>query len=232
MSEKTEIQTGIADYILLVIALIVQFLIIASGIFYRPLEEIFSSHAATLFQPLLIIILYSLYTENERLSFLLGFLSPISAFMFYVFIQNVVGISQNLPILVGLGVIYGIIGVLLAALPRKTDIKSVFLIPIVLISIFGAPVIFGLEYLGSFIISLVSGIIFAYSVSHNLRNSILFIFSALLLVFFTATKIIPNEFFFYNLIIYSAISCIIGITAVILGIFLLQRHRYPKNQLR
>lgn len=232
MAEETGIQTGIVNYILFVIALIVQFLIIASGIFHRPLEEIFSSHAAALFQPLLIIILYSLYTENEKLSFLLGFLSPISAFIFYIFIQNVGGISQNLPIWMGLGVIYGLIGMLFAVLHRKTDIEAIFLIPITLISIFGVPIIFGLEYLGSFIISLASGIIFAYSVSHNLRNSILFIFSALLLIFFTVTKIIPDGFFFLNLIIYIAVSVIIGIIAVILGIFLLQAYLYLKSKLR
>lgn len=228
MTEKEGIQTGIADYILFVIALVVQFLI--GWIFYQPFERIFS-HATALFQPLLVLIVYSLYSGNKKLSFLFGFLSSIVPFMFYVFVQKVF-IGQDILIWVGLGILYGIIGVLLAVLHRKTDIKPVFWIPITLISIFGVPVIFGLQYFGSFIISLASGIIFAYSVSHNLRNSILFIYSALLLVFFTAIKIIPDEFFFYNLIIYTAVSCIIGITAVILGIFLLERYRYLKNQLR
>lgn len=229
MAEETGIQTGIADYILFVIALIVQFLI--GWVLYQPLERIFGSHAVPLFQPLLILIIYSLYTENKKRSFLFGFLSWMLPFMFYVFIQKVF-IGQDILIWMGLGILYGIIGVLLAALPRKTDIKPIFLIPIVLISIFGVPVIFGLEYLGSFIISLASGIIFAYSVSHNLRNSIIFIFSALLLVFFTATKIIPDKFFFYNLIIYIALSAIIGIVAVILGIFLLEAYIYMKSKLK
>lgn len=229
MVKKTLIQTGIVDYILFVIALIVQFLI--GWVLYQPFERIFSSHAAPLFQPLLIIILYSLYAKNEKLSFLFGFLSSMLPFMFYVFIQKVF-IGQDILIWVGLGVIYGIIGVFFAILPRKIDVESLFLIPIVLISIFGVPVIFGLQYFGSFIISFVSGLIFAYNVSHNLRNSILFIFSSLLLIFFIATKMIPDKFFFYNLIIYIALSAIIGIVAVILGIFLLEAYIYMKSKLR
>lgn len=218
MVKKAGIQNSITDYILFLIALIVQFL--SRGIFYQPFERIFSSHTAALFQPLLILIVYSLYTENKKLSFLFGFLSSILPFLFYVFIQKVF-IGQDILIWIGLGVIYGIIGVFFAILPKKIDVKPIFLIPIILFSIFGFPIIFGLEYLGSFILSLASGIIFACGVSHNFRNSIPFIFLALLLIFYIATKIIPDEFFFYNLIIYMAVSVIIGIIAVILGILLL-----------
>lgn len=82
MAEETGIQTGIVDYILFVIALIVQFLI--GWVLYQPFERIFS-HAEPLFQPLLIVILYSLYAKNEKLSFLFGFLSSMLPFMFYAY---------------------------------------------------------------------------------------------------------------------------------------------------